>query len=172
MMDDGLPVRRVVPVLIAALAALAGLLADGTSPSRGGAEPPLASVAEALCGTGEPDPDFKGGFLPLMGLATDAVPMRRFREAKPVRYLMTPAQGCRDGVPPEKRQLILWHIVRPGQGLYYLTDAGGELALAVEGIAAIKANYLLASTKDPDIMIDFAGEKAFWLARFAAGRSR
>jgi len=126
--------------------------------------PPLLALAAALCTQGQLNSDFRGGFLPLMGFGTNVQPMRTLRSAG--RYLMIAAEQCRDGQPSDRVRLIIWHIVRRGEGLYYLTTANGQLLMAVEGIAANTANYLPASTNDPDILVDFANEKAFWLARF------
>ena len=126
--------------------------------------PPLLELATTLCKRGQLSSDFRGGFLPLMGFPTNVQSMRTLRSAG--RALMVSAEQCRDGQPSDRARLIIWHIVRRGEGLYYLTSANGELKMAVEGIAANTANYLPASTNDPDIMVDFANEKAFWLARF------
>jgi hypothetical protein len=126
--------------------------------------PPLLGLAAALCTQGQLSSDFRGGFLPLMGFPSNVQPMRMLRSAG--RSLMISAEQCRDGQPSDRARLIIWHIVRHGEGLYYLTAASGELKMAVEGIAANTANYLPASTNDPDILVDFANEKAFWLARF------
>ena len=126
--------------------------------------PPLLSLAAALCTQGQLNSDFRGGFLPLMGFGTNVQPMRTLRSAG--RYLMIAAPQCRDGQPSDRARLIIWHIVRRGEGLYYLTATNGQLLMAVEGIAANTANYLPASSNDPDILVDFANEKAFWLARF------
>jgi hypothetical protein len=126
--------------------------------------PPLIGLASALCTQGQLSSGFRGGFLPLMGFPSNVQPMRALRSAG--RSLMIAAEQCRDGQPSDRARLIIWHIVRRGEGLYYLTTANGELKMAVEGIAANTANYLPASTNDPDIMVDFANEKAFWLARF------
>jgi len=98
-----------------------------------------------------------------MGFGSNVHPMRTLRSAS--RYLMIAAEQCRDGQPSDRVRLIIWHIVRRGEGLYYLTTTNGQLLMAVEGIAANTANYLPASTNDPDILVDFANEKAFWLAR-------
>lgn len=125
----------------------------------------LAVLAEALCSRGDAQASFRGGFLPMMGFSAGRLSVRVLRATEPIRFLMMPAEHCRDGRPLENARLIIWHIVRPGEGLYYLTTVGGELAMAVEGFAANRANYLLASTTDPDVMIDFDGEKAFWLDR-------
>jgi hypothetical protein len=125
----------------------------------------LALLAEALCSRGDSQAGFRGGFLPMMGLAAGGVNMRVFRATAPIRFLMMPAEHCHSGRPLENARLIIWHIVRPGEGLYYLTTVNGELAVAVEGFAANRANYLLASTTDPDVMIDFDTEKSFWLER-------
>jgi hypothetical protein len=126
--------------------------------------PPLLGLATALCTQGQLSSDFRGGFLPLMGFPRNVQPMRTLRSAG--RSLMISAEQCRDGQPSDRARLIIWHIVHRGEGLYYLTAASGELKMAVEGIAANTANYLPASTNDPDILVDFANEKAFWLARF------
>lgn len=128
--------------------------------------PPLLGLATALCTQGQVSSDFRGGFLPLMGFPSNVQAMRTLRSAG--RALMISAEQCRDGQPSDRARLIIWHIVRRGEGLYYLTAANGELKMAVEGIAANTANYLPASTNDPDILVDFANEKAFWLARFGA----
>lgn len=128
--------------------------------------PPLFTLAAALCTQGELDSDFRGGFLPLMGFATNIQAMRTLHAR--AHYLMIPADQCRDGQPSDRARLIVWHLVRRGEGLYYLSGASGALMVAVEGVAANTANYLLASIKDPDIMIDFANEKTFWLARLGA----
>jgi hypothetical protein len=125
--------------------------------------PPLLGLATALCTQGQLSSDFRGGFLPLMGFATNVQPMRMLRSAG--RSLMISAQQCRGGQPSDRARLIMWHIVRRGEGLYYLTAAEGTLIMAVEGIAANAANYLPASINDPDILVDFGNEKAFWLAR-------
>jgi hypothetical protein len=126
--------------------------------------PPLQGLATVLCTQGQLSSDFRGGFLPLMGFPSNVQPMRTLRSAG--RSLMMAADQCRDGQPRDRARLIIWHIVRRGEGLYYLTVASGELKMAVEGIAANTANYLPASTNDPDILVDFANEKTFWLARF------
>jgi hypothetical protein len=125
---------------------------------------PLQGLAAVLCTQGQLSSDFRGGFLPLMGFPSNVQPMRTLRSAG--RSLMISAEQCSDGQPSERARLIIWHIVHRGEGLYYLTAANGELKMAVEGIAANTANYLPASTNDPDILVDFANEKAFWLARF------
>jgi len=126
--------------------------------------PPLLGLATALCTQGQLSSDFRGGFLPLMGFPSNVQPMRALRS--PGRSLMIAAEQCRDAQPSDRTRLIIWHIVRRGEGLYYLTTANGELKMAVEGIAANTANYLPESTNDPDIMVDFANEKTFWLTRF------
>jgi hypothetical protein len=131
--------------------------------------PALVALAATLCTQGQLNSDFRGGFLPLMGFGRNVQSMRTLRSAG--RSLMIAAEQCRDGQPSERARLIMWHIVRRGEGLYYLTATNGQLMIAVEGIAANTANYLPASTNDPDILVDFANEKAFWLARFGdAGR--
>jgi hypothetical protein len=131
--------------------------------------PPLLALAATLCTQGQLNSDFRGGFLPLMGFGSNVESMRTLRSAG--RYLMIAAEQCQSGQPSDRVRLIIWHIVRRGEGLYYLTAANGQLMMAVEGIAANTANYLPASTNDPDILVDFANEKAFWLARFGgAGR--
>jgi hypothetical protein len=131
--------------------------------------PRLLALAATLCAQGQLNSDFRGGFLPLMGFGSNVESMRTLRSAG--RYLMIAAEQCQSGQPSDRVRLIIWHIVRRGEGLYYLTAANGQLMMAVEGIAANTANYLPASTNDPDILVDFANEKAFWLARFGgAGR--
>jgi hypothetical protein len=72
--------------------------------------------------------------------------MRTLRAAG--RSLMISAEQCRDGQPSDRARLIVWHIVRCGEGLYCLTDANGELKMAIEGIAANTANYLPTSVND------------------------
>jgi hypothetical protein len=126
--------------------------------------PSLLGLATVLCTQGQLSSDFRGGFLPLMGFPSNVQPMRTLRAAG--RSLMVSAEQCRDGQPSDRARLIIWHIVRRGEGLYYLTNANGELKMAVEGIAANTANYLPASVNDPDILVDFANEKTFWLTRF------
>lgn len=150
------------------------MLASSLAPApfaQTGAVAPLWPLAQALCRSGGAG-DFKGGFLPMMGFAADRHPMRRFRQTDPVRYLMIPAEQCRNGAPlaKDRMALILWHIVRPGEGRYYLASANGELLLAIDGIAANKANYMLADHKDPELQVDFAGEKRFWLEKIAQQR--
>ena len=82
--------------------------------------------------------------------------------------MIIPSEQCRNGRPSDRARLIIRHIVRRGEGRHYLARTTGDVMVAVERIAANTANYLLASTDDPDIMIDFANEKTFWLARLAA----
>jgi hypothetical protein len=151
--------------LIVAIGLLGALAAARALERR---PPPLLGLATALCTQGQLSSDFRGGFLPLMGFATNVQPMRMLRSAG--RSLMTDAEQCRDGQPSDRVRLIMWHIVRRGEGLYYLATADGKLIMAVEGIAANTANYLPASINDPDILVDFGNEKAFWLARFADER--
>jgi hypothetical protein len=147
------------------------LHAGDVAPAQDRRPPPLLALAAVLCVQGELENSFRGGFLPLMGFAAKAQPMRTLRASG--RYLMIPPEQCRDGQPSDRVRLIIWHIVRRGEGRYYLAAAAtGELIVAVEGIAANNANYLLASNHDPDIMIDFGDEKAFWLARLADDGAR
>jgi hypothetical protein len=158
-MADCLPRRVWVRGVVLALALLnAGRIAIAD-------EEPLHLLAAVLCERGDSYGDFRGGFLPMMGFAATVHPMLVLRSRD--RYLMVPAEQCRDGRANEKVRLIIWHIVRRGEGLYYLAGLTGGLLVAVEGVAANTANYTLASTHDPDIMIDFANEKAFWLAAVA-----
>jgi len=152
-----------------AIAILAVLPASGAL-AQTGTGAALWPLAQALCRSGEAG-DFKGGFLPLMGFGADRHAMRKFRHGDPVRYLMIPAEQCRGGTPAKDRTaLILWHILRPGEGRYYLASANGELLLAIDGTAANRANYMLADHRDPDLLADFAGEKRFWLERIVQQR--
>jgi hypothetical protein len=156
--------RRCSALAIAVILAL--LTPPARAQSNGGAA--LWTLAEALCGYGDPD-EFRGGFLPLMGFAAKAHSMRRFRQTDPIRYLMIPAEHCRDRLPVAKNAipLILWHIRRPGEGRYYLASTNGQLLTAIDGIAATKANYMLADSKDPELLADFNDEKRFWLQQLA-----